>query len=527
MLETRKYGTCLLLATRLRIASSLARAALRSALPLAIAAGMLTSDRAPAEEITVLTPVPAFSPSSSGPSSGGLSSASPPAAQAELRGWGPGYWGVIPSPADSVRAVFDERPAPLWERTLQAPHTLIILPLGLVTKGLKTSVIFMDEHGAISKIKWLVGPQAGPFGLKLRFEAGELLRLGVGLVGRHDAFFGERNALVFRWSSALTGTHRFYAAAQLDAQAPVSLILGAGYSLRPNARFFGLGPRSREEDESFYTQELAWGGAAAQLRLVAAAHAELSVLYSEVSARGPGGDNDPAVDERFMETPRGYKERSKGTTIGLALIRETTAEEGRPAKGGLQRLALARHIARKQAVPADGVESPETDYTSFRAELEQFLPLWNAKQTLALRAFADWIDAERPQDLPFQRLPSNDEPFLLRGFRDYRWRGRGIAAVSCEYRWPIWAYSHPDALGVDAYLFTDIGQVFDRFEDIAGAQLTHSYGFGLRLVGNGGFGGRAELGAGEEGIVIRMRMEQLFQYAKGGIMHGKDQIALR
>lgn len=435
-------------------------------------------------------------------------------------GGGASYWGNIPPPADSLRARFLPRPVPLWERTLGAPYELVVLPLGLTGKGLKAGLVYADEHGWASRIAWLLGPQAGPFGLKLRVEAGELLGPGAGLVVNHDAFLGSANAFVLRWRSNASGTHRVHAGLDLAGPRRARTVLAAGYSLRPNARFFGLGPQSRARAESYYTQELAWGAAALRLPVADGLSAEFSARYAEVAARGPGPDDGPSLPERFDALPAGYGERSRGTTVGLALVHDTTTESGRPRRGGIRHVAVARHLARAGA--GDGI-----DYTSYRGELEQFVPLWNAQQALALRLFADWIDAEQPRDLPFQCLPANDEPFLLRGYRDFRWRGTGIAGLSVEYRWPLWAYKTPDALGIDAYLFTDLGQVFEHAEDIGGQRLTQSVGGGLRLIGNGGFGGRVELGHSEEGTVIRLRMDQVFQYARGSLMHGQDQIALR
>lgn len=443
--------------------------------------------------------------------------AAPPVAPAG-EGWGASYWGAVPPQADSLSARFLPRRAPLWERTLRVPYEVVVLPLGLATRGLKGAVIYADEHGLAGKLAWLLGPQQGPFGLKLRVEAGELLGAGMGMVVKHDAFLGADNAFVLRWRSALSGTHRIHAGAELAGPGNARSVLAAGYSLLPNARYFGLGPEARSADESYYTQELAWGATALLIPVGGGTRAELSARYAEVAARAPGPDEGPALAERFASLPTGYGERSRGTTLGLALVRDTTPGNGRPHRGGIQHLAVARHLAAGAA---------GSDYTGYRAELEQFFPLWNAQQTLALRVFADWIDAERPADLPFQRLPANDEPFLLRGYRDFRWRGTGITGFSAEYRWPLWAYKAPDALGIDGYLFTDIGQVFDHAEDIGGDALTRSYGGGLRLIGNGGFGGRVEIGHSEEGTVIRLRMEQVFQYAKGGLMHGQDQVALR
>lgn len=444
--------------------------------------------------------------------------AAPGAASGE--GWGASYWGSIPPPADSLRAAFLPRPVPLWERSLGAPYALAMLPLGLVGKGLKAGVGYADEHGLAHRIAWLLGPQDGPFGLKLRVEAGELLGPGAGLVINHDACFGPANDFLLRWRSNASGTHRVHAGLDLAGPRRARTVLAAGCSLRPNARFFGLGPDSRKSDESYYTQELAWGAAALRLPLAGGLSAELGARYAEVATRAPGPDDGPSLPERFDALPTGYGERSRGTSLGLTLVHDTTTENGRPRRGGIRHFAVARHLARAGA--GDGV-----DYTSYRGELEQFVPLWNAQQALALRLFADWIDAEQPRDLPFQCLPANDEPFLLRGYRDFRWRGTGITGLSVEYRWPLWAYKTPEALGIDAYLFTDLGQVFEHAEDIGGGRLTQSVGGGLRLIGNGGFGGRIELGHSEEGTVIRLRMDQLFQYGRDGLMQGQDQVALR
>ena len=449
-----------------------------------------------------------------------LARAQAPAPAAPLvAGEGLSYWGPIPPPADSLRARFLPRRAPLWERTLGAPYELAVLPLGLAGKGVKAGFVYADEHGWASKVAWLLGPQDGPFGLKLRVEAGELIGPGAGLVVKHDAFFGPENAFALRWRSNASGTHRVHAGGDFAGPGRARTVLAAGYSLRPNARFFGLGPDSREASESYYTQELAWGAAALRLPVTGGLSAEVSARYAEVAARGPGPDDEPALPERFDDLPAGYGARSRGTTLGLTLVHDTTTENGRPRRGGIRHFGVARHVAR------DGESG--IDYTSYRGELEQFVPLWNAQQALALRLFADWIDAEQPSALPFQRLPANDEPFLLRGYRDFRWRGTGITGLSVEYRWPLWAYNAPNALGIDAYLFSDNGQDFAHAEDIGGGRLTQSVGGGLRLIGNGGFGGRVEIGRSEEGTVIRLRMDQVFQYARGSLMHGQDQVALR
>jgi hypothetical protein len=103
-----------------------------------------------------------------------------------------------------------------------------------------------------------------------------------------------------------------------------------------------------------------------------------------------------------------------------------------------------------------------------------------------------WIGNVGSDPLPFQRLMTNDDPDLLRGYRDFRWRGRGMVALSAEYRWPLWVHFRPDGPGLDLYLLAEIGQVYNDIDEITGDNLTFSYGAGVRLIGSRDFVARVE-----------------------------------
>ena len=51
-------------------------------------------------------------------------------------------------------------------------------------------------------------------------------------------------------------------------------------------------------------------------------------------------------------------------------------------------------------------------------------------------------------------------------FRDFRFRDRGMTSFTAEYRWPLWAATTIDGTGLDGYIFTDVGQVFQDPEQI-------------------------------------------------------------
>ena len=130
-------------------------------------------------------------------------------------------------------------------------------------------------------------------------------------------------------------------------------------------------------------------------------------------------------------------------------------------------------------------------------------------------------------DIPFQRLMTNDDPDLFRGYRDFRWRGRGMAVLTAEYRWPLWALTHADRLGADLYLLADLGQVFDDFSEISTDAMTLSYGAGIRVLNLRGFVLRFEYARSGEEVVLRLRSDQVFQFAKGGLFHGRDPVPAR
>ena len=130
--------------------------------------------------------------------------------------------------------------------------------------------------------------------------------------------------------------------------------------------------------------------------------------------------------------------------------------------------------------------------------------------------------------MPAPRLHTNDDPDLLRGYDDFRWRDRGLALVNAEYRWPMWRHEQPDGAGIDAYLLSDVGQVFGHAREISLDHLTVSWGGGLRL-GSRRAGSlfRVEYARSEEDHVFRFRADQVFQFVKTGYIHGREPIPAR
>jgi len=430
------------------------------------------------------------------------------------------FWGPFPERADSVTAAFVNQRSPAWEKTLLVPYWIVALPPRAATAGLGIGFRYLDRHRVISRVGRLLGPRTGPFGVLINVRAGGLTGFGGGVTILHDKFFGPRNRMKLRTESTTRGTHKFTLGIRLRRGMLDQLELGAGYRVQPNTQFFGIGPSAREEDKSRFTQEQSWVGTAYTWGLAESLSVETGVAFSAVGARGSDEEYEPLLSERFAgRLPPGYRDRSDGFSASVALRHDTTGEDGRPERGGVRRARVAYF---------DATDGSDVSYWTTRGEVEQFVPLWLSHRALALRGCFSWIEPIGDSEIPFQRLMTNDEPDLLRGYRDFRWRDRGFTALSAEYRWPIWADRTADGQGADAYLLTDLGQVFGSREEISLENVTTSFGGGLRIVGSrSGFLGRLEYARSVEESVIRLRADQVFQFTRNGLYHGRNPIPIR
>ncbi len=427
----------------------------------------------------------------------------------------PSYWGLLPARTDSVTQKFSDRRLPAWEYPIHGAFQVVALPVLGVQWVVTETLQGLDDLGVFRPVDPLLRGLPGPFGTRIvpNFRAGGLAGFGGGLDIHHRQVGGSPdNRFKLSWQATVKDATKVTLGLVLGQDPQWEYQFGAGYRKIPNARYFGLGPNTSPLGESFYTQETSWIGFHMSRWLSEVFACQAGVNYYWIANRGPHEKARPPLQEVYADNlPYGWGERSDGLNLQLALINDNTLSDGRPLTGGTRRLK-ASYFA--------GGGVPEASFWTFRGELEQFFPLWLSFRGLALRGAVTWIEAHGP--VHFQRLLTNDDPDLLRGYDDFRFRDEGLLCLTAEYRWPILAWNDIAAQGVDAYLFTDIGQVFGEFADISLAQLTESYGFGLRLLGGDGmFAARLEVAFSEEDTVFRLRGDQIFQYAQRGLYHGR------
>jgi hypothetical protein len=425
------------------------------------------------------------------------------------------YWGPIPDNASS-RAAFHRSNHPV-EHAVLAPFTAVTYPVYLLTRGLKTGLIFADEHGVL--------PRVGA-GLPIRIGH---VHAGPGFTyGGRTGFGGGGTILVardqpgsdwirLRYLTTTKGMHQGGAGVRAPWGARGEIEAGGGYRLERNARFFGLGPTSRKADLSYFTLEQSWAGLSYRRALGGPLGSEWRIVYSSIGTRAPRPKDGPALAQQFAPAiPEGYNQRSDGVLSSLLLRYDTTQGTGRPEPGV---------ITQGQADHFSPTGTYGDAFWRYTGEAGAFVPLWFTDRTLAVRGAVSWVDEVGSGVVPFTRLSTNHSGEDLRGFQNDRWRDRGLLDLSAEYRWPVWAHEHVHGVGVDAYGFINSGQVFREWNQIASHLWQTSWGGGFRAILSDGFGGRIEIARSRESTQIRLRADQMFDF-KGGLYAGNAHIAV-
>jgi hypothetical protein len=142
-------------------------------------------------------------------------------------------------------------------------------------------------------------------------------------------------------------------------------------------------------------------------------------------------------------------------------------------------------------------------FNLYEAELRQYVPFYNQRRVIALRARTHLTDTHAGETVPFYLQPWLGGPDDLRGFRPFRFRDRNSLLLNAEYRWEVFA-------GMDMALFADAGKVFPRRGQLNFSRLEKSYGFGFRFnVRNRTFL-RMDFGFSREGFQAWFRFNDVF-----------------
>ena len=169
-------------------------------------------------------------------------------------------------------------------------------------------------------------------------------------------------------------------------------------------------------------------------------------------------------------------------------------EPGNPRDG-------ARYFAKVSSYKDQNVG--RYNFIQFDADAQQYIPFFNQRRVIALRARASLTQTDAGQQIPFYMLPTLGGSEDLRGFADFRFRDRNMVVVNAEYRWEAFS-------GLDVALFADAGQVATRARDFRIADMNTAAGFGFRFNTAKKVIYRVDVGFSREGARVYMKFGNVF-----------------
>jgi len=427
------------------------------------------------------------------------------------------YWGIHPVASDSTTAHFQDQPRPGWEKAALVPYHVVGLPFRILHFAGSNTIKTLDRWGVFEM------PPSDHAGLVLPFEIYLLPEVGIsGLEGisyganlhKFD-FLGKDNRALLTVSSSTKHADKIASGFYFQMNRDWGLQLGAGTSDLPLTKYYGLGYKSSGGDESYYNRISRWVGAELDRDLGHSFSLELRSFFSQVEARNSRYELDESLSLFHAgNLPFGFPGESGGWTFKVGFLRDATDQTGRTQGHGFQKAGISWF---------QGTDDQDLSFLQYSFDLQHFFPLWFTQRTLGLRAFGSRISNNGTSEIPFTRMSTMHRPNSLRGFNDLRFYGLGNLGFSAEYRWPLWVAKGRRGLGMDAYIFTDLGQVFDRSAEISLNHLEQTAGFGVRFIGsNGQFMGRFELGFSDEEAIVTLTFSQTFQHHSRSLFYGKD-----
>jgi hypothetical protein len=247
------------------------------------------------------------------------------------------------------------------------------------------------------------------------------------------------------------------------------------FLLRPEEDFYGSGANSFESNRTSYFRrehgarfDAAWQ---AFRRLKFGAFTDFSL-----NSITDGNDKKAApFTERFSpsEIP-GFARNVRLLDNGIYVEYEGRDEPENPHAGVFFRLA---------ASSTDGL-GKGNDYGSLNYDLDTraYLPLGSKRRVLALRLLGNFKDLKGASTVPLFRLARLGDGETLRGYESYRYQGLNALHLNVEYRFKLVQGIETDGFrSVEAILFTDLGQVYNRKEELALTNVRVTYGGGLQF----------------------------------------------
>ena len=263
----------------------------------------------------------------------------------------------------------------------------------------------------------------------------------------------------------------------------------------PRMQYYGPGPRSRKTGRSDFRLE-------ETLVEVRPGVKPLPHLKTGLIGGFQAFNVGPGTDHRFVSSERIYSapatpgiDRQTSFLQGGAFVQYDYRNlPGEPTRGGNYLAQYTVFSDRDLHLHA---------FNRWDLEVQQYIPFFNDKRVIALRARSSLTGAHRGQVVPFYLQPVLGGSETLRGFRPFRFYDDNAVLLNGEYRWEVFS-------GLDMALFADGGKVFHRRAEWNLHDLQASFGIGMRFNVRDSVFLRIDAGLSHEGFQIWFKFNNVF-----------------
>jgi outer membrane protein assembly factor BamA len=353
-------------------------------------------------------------------------------------------------------------------------------------------LVTIREKHILEKISYGIG------GLRARFGA---LVTGSGFALGPEYFRDDlRNQQILFRATAQFSTQRFQLydvelsfPRLLDEHAFVEL--HATHRNFPQMQYYGPGPESKRTGRSDYRLEDTNLSFVAGVRPIRQFRFGASGGFTEINV-GPG-TRDQWTNTEVQYGPLlapGVNRQTDYLQGGVFAQFDYRDNPGGPRAGGNY---LAKFTYNKD------VDLKQGTFRRLEAEAQQYIPFFNQRRVIALRARSELTYKNRNQVIPFYMQSvlggSND----LRGFRPYRFYDDNLILFNAEYRYEVFS-------GLDMAIFGDAGKVFHSKRDWNVRNMEAAYGIGMRFNARNNVFLRLDAGFSHEGFMIWFKFNNVF-----------------
>jgi outer membrane protein assembly factor BamA len=210
---------------------------------------------------------------------------------------------------------------------------------------------------------------------------------------------------------------------------------------------------------------------------------------------GSGTDSRYAPAEQLYAATPGFSRQSNFARVGGFLQYDYRDFAAGPRSGGNYIAQYHNYSDRSFG---------ESSFRRLDLEAQQYIPLFNKRRVIALRAKSVQTFTGTGKAVPFYMQPALGGSDDLRGYRPFRFRGDNLVLMNAEYRWEVFS-------GLDMALFGDAGKVYDKRSQLNLKNLESNLGFGFRFNARNRTFMRLDVAFSHEGYQVSVKFNDLFR----------------